>query len=146
MRKLHVVGFTTDLDGLIFSTRKGSKSGSFVVTIGDELMDKLAEVERLRNGDEPGSVPSAGGRTRPDSGGVARVRPQSELTPREIQARLRAGRTIDEVAKEAKCPREWVEKFAPPIVAEQAQVVELARSLTYSKPGSVNLRSRWATR
>ncbi|MFN2506444.1 MAG: septation protein SepH [Acidimicrobiales bacterium] len=134
MRKLHVVGFTTDLDGLIFSTRKGSKSGSFVVAISDELRDKLAEVERLRNGDESGGGPaSSDWGTRREERAAERTRPQSELTPREIQARLRAGRTIDDVAKEARCPREWVERFAPPILAEQVQVIELARSLTYAK-------------
>jgi hypothetical protein len=134
VRKLHVVGFTTDLDGLIFSTRKGSKSGSFVVPITDELKDKLAEAERLRNGEElparptPERGPRREGREEREA-----ARPHSELTPREIQARLRAGRTIDEVAKEARCTREWVERFAAPILAEQAQVVELARGLTYSK-------------
>src|SRR5439155_2437664 len=39
----------------------------------------------------------------------------------------------DEVAKEAGVDHEWVERFAAPILAEQAQVVELARSLTFTK-------------
>ncbi|MGH9279702.1 MAG: septation protein SepH [Acidimicrobiales bacterium] len=136
MRKLHVVGFTTDHDGLIFSTRKGSKSGSFVVAISDELFDKLAEAERLRNGGEaPAAVPAATGErsTRREDRDPRRTRPESNLTPREIQARLRAGRSIDEVAKEARVDYEWVERFAAPIIAEQAQVVELARSLTFTK-------------
>ncbi|HVL28946.1 MAG TPA: septation protein SepH, partial [Acidimicrobiales bacterium] len=130
MRKLHVVGFTSDLDGLIFSTRKGSKSGSFVVSIGEELLEKLDEVQRLRNGGEattPASLPSR----RDDR--ERRPRPESSLTPREIQARLRAGRTIDEVAREAGVDTDWVERFAAPILAEQRQVVELARSLTFAK-------------
>ena len=129
MRKLHVVGFTNDLDGLIFSTRKGAKSGSFVVAIGEELMEKLDEVQRLRNGDleaAPGLPARRDERER-------RTRPESLLTPREIQSRLRAGRSIEEVAREAGVDTDWVERFAAPILAEQRQVVELARSLTFTK-------------
>ncbi len=130
MRKLHVVGFTNDLDGLIFSTRKGAKSGSFVVAIGGELTEKLDEVQRLRNGDlETAPAPPARRDER-----ERRTRPESLLTPREIQARLRAGRTIEEVAREAGVDIDWVERFAAPILAEQRQVVELARSLTFTKP------------
>ncbi|MFP5317007.1 MAG: septation protein SepH [Acidimicrobiia bacterium] len=128
MRKLHVVGFTSDLDGLIFSTRKGAKSGSFVVSIGDELLEKLDEVQRLRTG---GDLVAPGPQSRDDR--ERRSRPESSLTPREIQSRLRAGRTIDEVAREAGVDTNWVERFAAPILAEQRQVVELARSLTFTK-------------
>lgn len=134
MRKLHVVGFTSDLDGLIFSTRKGSASGGFVVPIGDELYEKLAEVERLRNG----GASSGGGVPGDARRGAADVesrpaRPESLLTPREIQARLRAGRTIEEVAREARVAPDWVERFALPILAEQRQVVETAQDATFSK-------------
>ena len=135
MRKLHVVGFTSDLDGLIFSTRKGSASGSFVVPISDELYEKLAEVERLRNGGESsGGSPATEGRQTAIEAGPRPARPESLLTPREIQARLRAGRTIDEVAREARVPSEWVQRFALPIIAEQRQIVELAQGATFSKP------------
>ena len=50
MQKLHLVGFTADFDGLIFSTRKGAKSGSFVVPIDGKLLKQLAEAEQRRNG------------------------------------------------------------------------------------------------
>src|SRR5205807_7690741 len=61
-------------------------------------------------------------------------RPRSTLTPREIQGRLRAGRSIEEVAAEAAVDTEWIDKFAAPIIAEQAKIVERARGLTYVKP------------
>ena len=38
------------------------------------------------------------------------------------------------MADEADVDVEWVERFAVPIFAEQAQVVELARTLVYAKP------------
>src|SRR5438067_1012604 len=76
---------------------------------------------------EPDEARRAEGEGRPG-------RPESALTPREIQARLRTGRTIDEVAREAGVTADWVERFARPILAEQAQIVEVARAMTFSKP------------
>jgi len=134
VRKLHVVGFTTDLDGLIFSTRKGSASGSFVLPISDELYEKLAEAERLRNGGEASDAESGAQVARRAEGEGRPGRPESALTPREIQARLRTGRTIEDVAREAGVTADWVDRFARPILAEQAQIVEVARAMTFSKP------------
>ena len=126
MRKLHLVGLTTDLDGLIFAARKGSKSGGYVVPLESTLLDVIADAQRRRNGEASTAVGP------PDK--PVRNRAASALTPREMQARLRAGRSIDEVADEAGVDTEWVTRFAVPILAEQAQVVELARTVTYSKP------------
>ncbi len=135
MRKLHLVGATSDLEALLFTARKGSKSGGYVVSLDDELLGAIADTQRRRSG-EPAEAearvlpPPPAPATRPPAG----QRAVSSLTPREMQARLRAGRSIEEVAAEAGVEREWVERFAVPILAEQAQVVELARSLVYAKP------------
>jgi hypothetical protein len=131
VRKLHLVGYTPDLEGLIFTARRGSKSGGYVVAIEDGLVDTIDEARRRRNGDVP--VNDVAPATR-DSGGGRPNRPESTLTPREIQARLRAGRSIAQVAAEARVDPDWVERFAVPIMAEQAQIVELAKATTYSKP------------
>lgn len=129
MRKLHLVGFTTDRQGLIFSGRKGSKTGGFLVPLEKKLLDTIAEAQQGNGG---------AGRPLADaeapSGDKPAGRVESALTPREMQARLRAGRSIEEVAAEANVDTEWVERFAVPILAEQAKVVELARGLVYSKP------------
>lgn len=130
MRKLHLVGLTTDRDGLIFTARKGSKSGGYIVPLDKKVLAAIAAAGDDANGD-PAEAPA------PMSGVEVvpkRLRSESALTPREMQARLRAGRTIDEVAAEAGVDTEWVARFAVPILAEQAQVVELARSLVYAKP------------
>src|SRR5207253_3788242 len=42
--------------------------------------------------------------------------------------------SVEDVAEEADVEVEWVERFAVPILAEQAQVVELARSLVFTNP------------
>jgi hypothetical protein len=130
VRKLHLVGYTPDLEGLIFTARRGSRSGGYVVAIEDALVDTIDEARRRRNGDTgPAEL------ARPAAGDAARpARVESTLTPREIQARLRSGRSIAQVAAEARVDLDWVERFAVPILAEQAQMVELARAATYSKP------------
>ena len=43
----------------------------------------------------------------------------SALTPREIQARIRAGESLQEVARAAGLGVEWVEPFAAPVIAER---------------------------
>ena len=130
MRKLHLVGLTTDHDGLIFTARKGSKSGGFIVPLDDKVLAAVAEARAADNGVQPDVDPDVpAGEAVPK-----RLRSESALTPREMQARLRGGRSIEEVAAEAGVDNEWVARFAVPILAEQAQVVELARSLVYAKP------------
>jgi hypothetical protein len=134
VQQLHLVGFTTDLEGLIFSARKGAKSGGYLVVLDDKLRATVEDAFRLRNGqgstdDGADDESSAGGAGRP-----RRPRPESTLSPREIQARLRSGSTIAEVARDAGVDEEWVSRFAVPIQAEQAQVVGRARRLTFVKP------------
>ena len=52
---------------------------------------------------------------------------ESALTPREIQARVRAGATVEEVARAAGVPVQRVEVFAGPILAEREFVAGQAR-------------------
>ncbi|MGH9153257.1 MAG: septation protein SepH, partial [Acidimicrobiales bacterium] len=127
MKKLHLVGVTPDSDGLVLSTRRGARTGSYVVALDDELVASLEQARRRREGDEPVDGPV--GAPRPSPAG----RPRSSLSPREIQARLRAGSTIAEVAAAARVGEEWVQRFAAPILAEQAQVVERAQAMVFAK-------------
>jgi len=130
LRKLHLVGLTTDRDGLIFTARKGSKSGGYIVPLDKKVLAAIAAASETGSGEvAEGAAPKGDVEVVPK-----RLRSESALTPREMQARLRAGRTIEEVAAEAGVDTEWVARFAVPILAEQAQVVELARGLTYAKP------------
>lgn len=52
---------------------------------------------------------------------------ESQLTPREIQARVRAGHSIDEVATAAGISADRVERYAVPVLAERAHVVDQAQ-------------------
>ncbi len=51
----------------------------------------------------------------------------SSLSVREVQSRLRRGRTVKQVAAEAGVDAAWVERFAPPVRAELRAVVDRAR-------------------
>jgi hypothetical protein len=129
VQQVHLVGFTTDLDSLVFSTRKGAKSGSFVLPLDEHLLGLIAEAVRRRKleGDDievPIEIRSPG----------SLVRRESTLSPREIQDRLRAGRSIAEVAREAGVDEEWVGRFSAPVEAERLQIVGRARQLVYAKP------------
>src|SRR4051812_387985 len=61
------------------------------------------------------------------------TRVESALSPREIQARLRAGATADEVAKAAGIPVNRIQRYEGPILAERDRVVSEARRA--SAPG-----------
>jgi hypothetical protein len=122
VQKLHLVGFTTDRRGLIFSARRGAKSGGFVVLVDDDVR---AAVEEALATDAPTAAEA--------EAELNQRRPESALSVREVQARLRSGRTIDEVAALAGMEPAWVARFAAPIVAEQAQMVAAVRASVFEK-------------
>jgi hypothetical protein len=53
---------------------------------------------------------------------------ESALSPREIQARIRAGDSVDDVARAAGMAVDWVEPFAAPVIAEREYVAQLAQN------------------
>ena len=61
LQKLYLVGFTTDLRGLILSRQKGVKSGGFIVDVDDQFRLTLEEVSRLHGGDRSAGAPSRDG-------------------------------------------------------------------------------------
>jgi hypothetical protein len=65
-------------------------------------------------------------------------RPESALTPREIQARLRAGETAEEVAEAAGIPVARVARYEAPIAAERVRIVDEVRRATAPGPHRVS--------
>lgn len=55
------------------------------------------------------------------------VEPGAELTPREIQARIRAGATIIEVAELTGAPADRIKRFAGPVLLERTRAAEMAK-------------------
>ncbi len=107
MRELHVVAVSEDGRHVLLGSRRGSATTSYRVALDDRL---LAAVR----GDlpKPGEDPRAA----------------SALSPKEIQARLRAGETAEAIARSAGVPVTRVERFSGPVQGEMARVIDAARS------------------
>jgi hypothetical protein len=105
VRQLHVLGVSDDGDTLLLGTSAKGK-----VTHRLSLDNRLRQAVR-------------GQLTAPGSD-----RAESVLSPKEIQARLRAGATPDEVAKVARVPVARVLPYFAPVEAERERIVEEARS------------------
>lgn len=107
-----MVGYSADLGAFILATRKGAKTGAFLLPFDESLTQELDRAQRSEASPAPAPVRAIGA--------------GSALTPREIQARIRSGRTLEEVAEEAGVSVDWVDRFAAPVLAEQAAAVERA--------------------
>lgn len=61
--------------------------------------------------------------------GQIEIEMESQLRPREIQARIRSGASVEQVAEEAKIPPiSKVERFAyPPVLLERSRAAEMAQ-------------------
>jgi hypothetical protein len=59
---------------------------------------------------------------------------ESELSPKEIQARLRAGDSVEQVAKAARIPVARIMIYATPVISERARIIDQARAARLRKP------------
>jgi hypothetical protein len=64
---------------------------------------------------------------RGDRGRQLEMHLEGSVTPREIQARIRSGHSIDEVVDALGESRERVQRFAEPVLGERAYIAEQAR-------------------
>ncbi|GLF98881.1 DUF3071 domain-containing protein [Streptomyces yaizuensis] len=67
--------------------------------------------------------------------GQIEIEVESHLRPRDIQARIRAGASAEEVAQLAGIPVERVRRFEGPVLAERAFMAERARKTSVRRPG-----------
>jgi hypothetical protein len=112
MRSARLVGLSPDGKSLIVITESG-----------EELM--IEADERLRaavSGDRPRL-------------GQLEIEMQTSLTPRDIQARIRAGDSLADVAGVAGIPLDRVERFAAPVLAEREHVASMAMSSSVRRRG-----------
>ena len=108
MRQLHVLGVSDDGDALLLGPGASSGKPSHRVRVDDRLR---AAVRGQLN--RPGT----------DS-----HRAEIALSPREIQARLRAGETPEQVAKAAGVPVARLMPYVAPVEAERQRIVDDARA------------------
>ncbi|MQY12921.1 hypothetical protein SRB5_30600 [Streptomyces sp. RB5] len=67
--------------------------------------------------------------------GQIEIEVESHLRPRDIQARIRAGASAEEVAALAGIPVDRVRRFEGPVLAERAFMAERARKTPVRRPG-----------
>jgi hypothetical protein len=116
VRELRALGLTDDGKSLVLvDLSRGADGERFRVSADERLR------AALRSG-----TPRAASQP-------AETRVESALSPREIQSRLRAGATAEEVAKAAGIPVGRVQRYEAPILAERDRVVSEARRA--SAPG-----------
>lgn len=106
MRELRVVGL--DIDGKRIICEADGSGEKFLLRPDDRLRAAV-------RGDKVSSSPT------PSEAEVLNV-----LSPREIQARIRAGASVEQVADAAGVDMSRVERFAHPVLLERSRVAELA--------------------
>jgi DUF3071 family protein len=72
---------------------------------------------------------------RNDRARLGQIEVESHLRPRDMQARIRAGASAEEVAQLAGIPVERVRRFEGPVLAERAFMAERARKTPVRRPG-----------
>jgi len=66
---------------------------------------------------------------------------ESQLRPREIQARIRAGASVEQVAAAAGVPLQRIERFAYPVLLERSRTSEMARQAHPVREDGPDLRT-----
>jgi hypothetical protein len=107
VRELHVVAVSEDGRHVLLAGKRGATKGGFRVALDERLSAAVR-----------GDLPRPG-EAEPHS---------SELTPKEIQARLRTGESAESIALAAGVPVARVERFSGPVQGEMARMIDAARS------------------
>lgn len=59
--------------------------------------------------------------------GQVQIEMEAQIRPREIQARVRAGASVEQIATAHGIPEQRVERYAYPVLLERAQIAEMAQ-------------------
>ncbi len=105
MRELKVVGL--DVDGKRIICESDDPGEKFILRADDRLRAAMRGDNSVVSQSQPDEVPSV-------------------LRPKEIQARIRAGASVQQVAESAGVDASRVERFAHPVLLERSRAAELA--------------------
>ncbi|KEI45477.1 septation protein SepH [Saccharopolyspora rectivirgula] len=105
MRALRVVGLDEDGESVVC---EDPENGERFTVPADERLRAAARGDMTRLGQ-------------------AQIELEAKMRPREIQARIRAGASVEEVAEAAGVPEQRVERYAYPVLLERARVAEMAQ-------------------
>jgi hypothetical protein len=104
---------------------------------GTRLVIELADGQRVHlRIDDQLTAAVRGDRSRL---GQLQIETESRLRPAEIQARIRSGRTPEEVADEAGISVERVERFAVPVLHEREHMAQAGQAAGVRRDGAVEL-------
>ena len=117
----------------MLSEHARAKRGDMVLEIDERLLEAIDKAQRLRASDEGQRLESNALPRRSEANGENGV--AVRLTPREIQQRLRAGETVTALARSSGTDEAWIRRFAAPVLAEKAIVIDRARTATFDKRG-----------
>lgn len=106
MQDLKLVGVHDDGEHLVLSTPDGQK----YLLVVDEPLRAAVRLDRARLGQ-------------------LQIETEGRLRPRDIQARIRAGQTAEEIAESAGLPVELIRRFQGPVLAEREFVVRQAQAV-----------------
>ncbi|WP_111767789.1 septation protein SepH [Nakamurella deserti] len=126
MRALKLLGLSEDGAGLV--CEEPTSGERFFVPSDDRVLVALREnllrdtPRRAASARADGPAPSAPRRT------PNRETPmEPQLRPRDIQARIRAGATLEAVAADAGCEPSRIERFAFPVLMERSMIADRGR-------------------
>ncbi len=126
-RYLALVGVTPDGRRLRLADPHDPGGPEFTVDIDARLRAALGVQPQLRPGHP---VPSS----RSDGSAKVETTMDSQLRPRDIQARIRAGETPEQVAAAAQTTVDKVMPYAAPVLAEREHVAERAQRSSIRRP------------
>ena len=107
MRELHVVALSEDGRHAVLATTPDAGRGGFRLALDDRLAAALRGELTGPSDREPRGA---------------------DLTVKDIQNRLRAGESADEIARSAGVPLARVERFAGPVLSELSRTIDAARA------------------
>jgi hypothetical protein len=117
VRELHVVAVSDDGRHLLLATSPGAKQGGFQLALDDRLRAAVRGEPAARSGSATATAP---------------------VSVKQIQARLRAGESAEQIAASAGVAVDRVERFAGPVWSEREKMIQAARAtrLTHSRKGT----------
>ncbi len=110
MLELHLAGIHDDGEHLVLESAEGSQ---FSLQIDQELRASISRARKIQPARE-------------------RLK-MSDFGPRDIQSRFRQGATVEEIVAESGWDADRVRRYEWPIVAERANIINVARSLLISQ-------------
>lgn len=133
MRELHVVSVSDDGGHVVLAG--GAEGEEFLVPLDDRLRALVqADADRKAALSPAPAAPAPSAPPAPPAVPAAPAAPRSSVTPKQIQARLRAGETVEEIAASAGMPVAKVERFAWPVVSEQERMISGTRAAVLVRP------------